>query len=149
MTNPLPTSDAINDKHLTLVQGVINRLAGNSFALKGWSVTLVSALLALAARDADTRLVAVALLPALTFWGLDGYFLAQERLFRGLYDKLIDPGRQIPAFSMRTEKFTAALWSNATFSLTLVPFHGTVVAAILGVLAYVGTGQVPPSTAGP
>ena len=80
-----------NDKHLALVQGVVNRLAGNSFALKGWSVTLVSALLALAAKDANVWLVAIALLPALTFWGLDGYFLGQERLFRGLYAKLIDP----------------------------------------------------------
>lgn len=58
-----------NDKHLALVQGVVNRLAGNSFALKGWSVTLVSALLALAAKDADTWLVAIALLPTLTFGG--------------------------------------------------------------------------------
>lgn len=39
-------STELNDKHLALVQGVINRLAGNSFSLKGWSVTLVSALLA-------------------------------------------------------------------------------------------------------
>jgi hypothetical protein len=109
MTNSLPASDNINDKHLTLVQGVVGRLAGYSFALKGWSVTLVSALLALAARDADARLVAVALLPALTFWGLDGHFLAQERLFRGLYEKLIDPAQQVPAYSMRTEQFTAAL----------------------------------------
>jgi hypothetical protein len=37
MTNSLPASDNINDKHLTLVQGVIGRLAGYSFALKGWS----------------------------------------------------------------------------------------------------------------
>ena len=124
----------INDKHLTLVQGVVNRLAGNSFSLKGWSVTLVSALLALAAKDAEPRLVAVALLPALTFWGLDGYFLAQERLFRRLYARLIDPTQQIPAFSMATEPFTAAEWRGATFSLTLRLFHGAVLAVIVGAL---------------
>lgn len=61
------------------MQGVIDRLAGNSFALKGWSVTLVSALLALAVSETKSDLILVALLPALTFWGLDGYFLAQER----------------------------------------------------------------------
>ncbi len=32
-------------KHLEFVQAVINRLAGNSFLLKGWSITLVSGLL--------------------------------------------------------------------------------------------------------
>jgi hypothetical protein len=127
-------SVAPNDKHLALVQGVVNRLAGNSFSLKGWSVTLVSALLALAAKDADARLVAVALLPALTFWGLDGYFLAQERLFRGLYAKLIDSNQQVPDYSMATEPFTAAAWGKATFSLTLRLFHGAVLAVIVGAL---------------
>lgn len=29
-------------KHLELVQGVINRMANNSFMLKGWAVTLVA-----------------------------------------------------------------------------------------------------------
>lgn len=55
-------------KHLELIQGVINRLAGNSFYMKGWAVVLLSALL------------------VLVFWGLDAYFLWQERLYRVLYD---------------------------------------------------------------
>ncbi len=130
------TDTKINDRHLSLVQGVINRLAGNSFALKGWSVTLVSALLALAAKDADLWLVAVALLPALTFWGLDGYFLAQERLFRVLYVRLIDPEDAVPAFSMTTESLTAQGWRKALFSRTLGLFHGTVLVVLLGVLLF-------------
>jgi len=31
-------------KHLEMLQGVINRMANNSFLLKGWSVVLISAL---------------------------------------------------------------------------------------------------------
>lgn len=31
--------------HLEMIQGVINRMAGNSFALKGWAVTLVAGIL--------------------------------------------------------------------------------------------------------
>jgi len=31
-------------KHLELIQAVITRMAGNSFLIRGWSVTLVSAL---------------------------------------------------------------------------------------------------------
>jgi hypothetical protein len=126
----------INDKHLTMLQGVINRLAGNSFSLKGWSVTLVSALLALAGKNADLWLIFIALLPALTFWGLDGHFLAQERLFRKLYTKVIAGDGQVSAFSMNTEPRTFFGWLEATFSLTLVPFHGTVFLVILGALAY-------------
>ena len=128
-------SAEINDTHLTLIQGVINRLASNSFALKGWSVTLVSALLVLAASDTKPLVVAIALLPTLTFWGLDGYFLAQERLFRGLYEKVIDSQQQVTNFSMRTEPFTSAVWTEATFSRTLVLFHGIVLAVIVVVLA--------------
>jgi len=30
--------------HPQMIHGVINRMAGNSFLLKGWSVTLVAAL---------------------------------------------------------------------------------------------------------
>lgn len=135
MPDPQDARYAPDPEHLSLVQGVINRLAGNSFALKGWSVTLVSALLALNIAETDVRLVAIALLPALTFWGLDGYFLAQERLFRDLYGKLIkaelsqDEIRP-PAFSMVTDTFTPQHWANAIFSLTLILFHGTVVVVI-------------------
>ena len=35
--------------HLAMIQGVVNRLAQSSLLLKGWSVVLVSALLAFAA----------------------------------------------------------------------------------------------------
>ena len=33
-------------KHLQMIQGIINRMASNSFALKGWSVTLVAGIFA-------------------------------------------------------------------------------------------------------
>lgn len=36
--------------HLEMLQGVINRLAGNSLLIKGWSVSLVAALLRLPLR---------------------------------------------------------------------------------------------------
>jgi hypothetical protein len=129
----------INDKHLALIQGAVNRLAGNSFSLKGWSVTLVSALLALAAKDAAPGLVAIALLPAITFWGLDGYFLAQERLFRRLYAKVIDAPQSVPPFSMKTDDFTGAEWAAAAFSLTMRLFHGTILATVFGALLWSAT----------
>jgi len=39
--------------HLQMVQAVITRMAGNSFLIKGWSVTLIAALFALAAADSN------------------------------------------------------------------------------------------------
>jgi hypothetical protein len=44
-------------KHLEMIQGVVDRLAENSFKYKGWCITLVSALLALAAKDLHGRLL--------------------------------------------------------------------------------------------
>ena len=75
-------------KHLELVQGVINRIASNSFMLKGWAVTLVAGIFALAGKDTDKLYFLVAYVPVLVFWGLDAYYLLQERLYRSLYEKV-------------------------------------------------------------
>src|SRR5881296_3689006 len=75
-------------KHLEFVQNAISRMAGNSFLLKGWTVTIAAALFALAAIDSNRRFAVLALFPSLAFWGLDAYYLRQERLFRRLYDEL-------------------------------------------------------------
>lgn len=73
-------------KHLEFLQAAINRMAGNLFLLKGWTVTLIAALFALAAKDANPLYAAIAYFPLFVFWTLDGYFLSQERCFRALYD---------------------------------------------------------------
>ena len=73
-------------KHLGMILRIVDRLSVNSFLLKGWSVVLVSALFALTAKDANPFFVYLCYFPAVSFWGLDGFFLRQERLYRQLYD---------------------------------------------------------------
>jgi hypothetical protein len=75
-------------KHLDLIQGVINRMSGNTFALKGWAVTLVAALFALSGKETDKLYFLITYVPIFMFWGLDAYYLLQGRLFRSLYDKV-------------------------------------------------------------
>jgi hypothetical protein len=75
-------------KHLELIQGVITRMAQNSFAMKGWAVTLVSAILVVGHEIAGWEYLLIALLPAFVFWGYDAYYLRQEKLFRMLYDEI-------------------------------------------------------------
>ncbi len=75
-------------KHLEMIQGIINRMASNSFALKGWTVTLVAGIFALASKDADKLYFLIAYVPIVIFWGLDAYYLYQERLYRALYGKV-------------------------------------------------------------
>lgn len=75
-------------KHLEMIQGIINRMASNSFALKGWSVTLVAGIFALSSKDANEIYFLIAYIPIIVFWFLDAYYLLQERLFRSLYGKV-------------------------------------------------------------
>ena len=122
--------------HLQMIQGVINRMATNSFHLKGWAITLVSALFALAAKDSAGVFVYLAYFPAIAFWVLDGFFLHQEKLFRALYDHV----RQLPDdqvdFSMDTSTVRKDVhaWSDVIFSKTMLVFHGVVMATIIFVM---------------
>ena len=119
-------------RHLEMIQGVVNRLAHCSFLLKGWSVIIVSALFALAARDSKAYFIYLAYLPAIAFWGLDGYYLWQERLFRALYDRVRAMNESDVDFSMNTTqvKDQVASWPGVVFSRTIVAFHGAIVATI-------------------
>ena len=120
-------------KHLEMIQAVINRMANNSFLLKGWSVTLISALLALAAANSDRRFVFVAILPLLMFWLLDAYFLRQERLFRKLYDHVRTLAESAIDFSMDTAPYVnaTASWGRVMVSRTLLIFYGAIAVGVI------------------
>ena len=72
-------------KHLEIMQGVINRMAENSRSCKVWCVTLVSAILVLVARTGEADHALIALAPTVLFYILDGYYLSLERGFRRSY----------------------------------------------------------------
>lgn len=127
-------------KHLEMIQGVINRLASNSFAMKGWSVTLVSALIAVAVDKSDGRFALAALIPSTIFWILDAYFLWQERLFRSLFDavRLGQKSKPEEFFTMDTSLYsqTTPSWIRTAFFIgkkpnTILCFHGTVMLSAL------------------
>ena len=126
---------AKREAHLAMIQGVVTRLGQNSFLLKGWSVLLVSALLALGAASSEELVVLVAFLPVLAFWGLDGYFLWQERLFRALYDYVREQDDESVNYSMDVgvirRRESSPTWPTATFSRTLIVFHGVVLLTVL------------------
>ena len=118
-------------KHLEFVQAVINRLSTNSFLLKGWSVLLISGLFALAAAQDNKGFAIYSLVPAIALWGLDGYFLALERNYRGLYDKvrLLTPEQVDFAMTLVVINGNRDFF-QACFSRTLLVFHGAVIISI-------------------
>lgn len=87
-------------KHLEMIQGIINRMASNSFMLKGWAVTLVAGVYALASKDTNKIYYLITYVPIVIFWGLDAYYLRQERLYRKLYDKVRKQEEKDIDFSM-------------------------------------------------
>ena len=125
-------------KHLEFVQTAVNRMSGNLFLLKGWSITLIAALFALAAKDANKFYVLIAYFPLFIFWSLDGYFLSQERKFRALYDYVRKLEESEIDFSMDTRPFSndpRNTWFSAMSSRTLVIYYAGL-AAIMLVLMY-------------
>jgi hypothetical protein len=107
----------------------------NSFLIKGWTVTLVSALFALAAKDSSAIYVLVAYFPTAAFWFLDSYYLYQERLFRKVYDSA--RGQNSPVdFSLSTKSFDKGLsdWLKALFSITILIFYGVVIMTLIIVM---------------
>ena len=114
-------------KHLEFIQGVITRMAGNLFFLRGWTITLIAALLALFIKDTNSEYAIYFLLIfILVFWILDGYFLSQERLFRALYNHVRKLGAEKIDFSMDTSEFKKYKENTliyAMFSSTLLVFY--------------------------
>jgi hypothetical protein len=126
----------MKEKHLEFTQGVINRMGQNSFLIKGWTVTLVSALFALAAKDANQKFVVVAYFPTIAFWLLDSYYLYQERLFRNVYDH-VRKANSVD-FSLNTKQFDKGFfdWAGAALSKTLIIFYGIVFITLIIVMYY-------------
>ncbi len=120
-------------KHLEFIQANISRMADHSFLLKGWAVTLVAALFALAAKDTNKAYIVIAYVPVLAFWLLDGYFLWQERLFRALYNETRAKKEGEIDFSLDAKKFRdgKTTWPRAVYSQTLLIFYPFLLILIL------------------
>lgn len=122
-------------KHLEFLQSVITRMNSNSFQMKGWMVAIVSALLAIFADKQNKLYVLFAILPTVIFWGLDTYYLWQERKFRGVYNDVagITTNNKIPLFSMPVQLYKGNTYSfgNVLFSVTISALYIPVIAILL------------------
>ncbi|HYM76869.1 MAG TPA: hypothetical protein VE377_12905 [Candidatus Dormibacteraeota bacterium] len=125
-------------KHLDLIQGVINRMAGNSFSVKTWAVGLITVLGGLAAKDSNPRLSCALLFPAICFWWMDAYYLRQEKLFRKLYVKVVDSDPKTKLYSLDTSPFSSEVMSlrKVAFSPTVRWLHFPILLFVIGLIVY-------------
>lgn len=125
-------------KHLEFIQSTITRMNQNSFQIKGWMITLVSALLALYASSEKVAYILIAIVPAIVFWLLDAYYLQLERRFRGVYNDVAglspdDSRINVREFEMPIQKYQCGKYCyfNVLFSRTIFPLYGIVIVGLV------------------
>lgn len=136
--------EEILHKEIDLIQGVINRMAHNSFMLKGWLVTIIVAVLALTKDTLLTNKVdylsLILMLPLIVFWYLDAFFLHKERCYRKLYDWVIENRKNTDEhlYSLNYKRFEKDVDNIfcIMFSKTLFPFYGITAMILIGIFIY-------------
>lgn len=120
-------------KEIDIIQDIIKRMAFNSFMIKGWAITLVVVTLLL--KGTEKHQVWIAFIPLLVFWFLDAYFLRQERMYRILYDWVINNRLKTEEylFDMKTRRFENEVQSipRIMFSITLGWFYGSIAILVI------------------
>jgi hypothetical protein len=77
-------------RFLEMIQGIMTRMATNSFMLKGWAITLIAGVFILAEKDSNAIYFLIAYVPIVLFWFLDSYYLMLERQYKHFYDIITD-----------------------------------------------------------
>lgn len=134
-----PTNGENKRKHLEFIQAITSRMAGNLFFLRGWTITLIAALLALFIKGSGSIYIIYFLIVlTLVFWFLDGYFLSQERSFRDLYNHVRKLDEEEIDFSMDISEYKKLKKNTVIYSMfsgTLLVFYIPLIIAA-GVIVY-------------
>lgn len=127
-------------RHLEMIESIIERMGSNSFQLKGWAVTLVTVVGALASREADKKFFLIAFIPLLAFWAIDSLYLQSERKYKHLYRQVKERKEEEIDFDLDTSgikvKGTRMSYWNCLKSRTESIFYGSIALAVLG-LAFI------------
>ena len=124
-------ADMANPTRLQMIQAIITRLAGNSGALKGFAVTVVTALLGVAISTHKASYAWLGTYPVVVLGLLDAYYLALERRYRDLYNNAV--GEADTAWGLRAEKTTIGDVVKAVGSPSVWAFYGAAVVAVVAV----------------
>lgn len=76
-------------KEIDLIQSCIERMARNSFMIKGWALTILAGFVAFlkdSVLASPLLVICGIIIPYLGFWYIDAYFLHTEKCYRKLYN---------------------------------------------------------------
>ena len=128
----------ILDKEIELIQSCINRMAQNSFMIKGWTISLVAVVLALLPETVDFRILSIiCMVSTICFWFLDAFYLRTEKLYRRKYEWIIANRIETLDFSYDLNPYNSKMWIpeedgtiksapcivRVMFTQTLVPIY--------------------------
>jgi hypothetical protein len=123
-------------KHLEFVHNTINRLSHKSFLVKSWSITLITGLLAFGIEKQNLLLFYLAIPVVLLFWFLDTYYLWLEKVFRALYDGILE--KSVKPLSMDISDFkNSTKFFKVLFRPTVISIYLSEILLILFSIIYI------------
>lgn len=134
--------DMMNDphkksEHLTMIQAIVTRMAGNSTQMKTWTVSLVTAIFAFSGLSNDPHwLVAVGgCIPVIAFWFMDARYLHLEKCYRALHEAIV-AGKEIVPFDLDYRPYAKSVdsvWKIA-WSWSVRYFYGSLLILVVALL---------------
>ncbi len=118
------------EKHLEFLQNNISRMNQCSFQMKGWAITIVSALIAIFVSTitescpGNKMYIFVAMAPTILFWLLDSLYLSKENKFIGMYNDLagitdMDKRIELKDYEMPMKKYKG--WKYSILKAMISP----------------------------
>lgn len=135
-----------NEKHLEFLQNNISRMNQCSFQMKGWSIAIASALIAVFVSTASSEkpgskiYLLTAAAATFLFWCLDSLYLSKERKFIGIYNDLIGVGNgekqtavQIRKYEIPMDKYNGCHYCilRAMVSPSEILLYGVMIAGLI------------------
>lgn len=121
-----------------MIEAIIERMAKNSFQLKGWSMTLIALVGAISVQGSDKRFILLAFIPILGFWILDSFYLQQERKYKQLYKNVAEQDESQIDFNLDADKATGTAeemarlcFCKCLFSITELCFYPLIAVALI------------------
>lgn len=117
-------------KEIDLIQGCINRMANNSFLIKGWALGVFAGVTAFTKGENLNNIVLLlctTVVPFICFWVLDAYFLQIERKYRAMYTERLTKRKNNDSdelFDLNPSKYKVGSILRIMFSQTLTIFYG-------------------------
>lgn len=117
-------------KEIDLIQGCINRMAQNSFMLKGWALTIFAGVTAFTKGENfsdPVTLIFTTIVPFVCFWILDTFFLQTEKKYRKMYKEMLikrKTNNTDGQYDLNPRRFKVECFLKVMFSTTMILFYG-------------------------